>query len=57
MTDTSEMLRNRIALYRTLLAEGVDLNVTRHYLNKIVMAEMQLREIESQKNEKSRSVG
>ncbi len=55
MGKTAKELRDRIALYRTLLAEDVGMNVARHYLNEIVMAEMQLRELDNHENERSRS--
>jgi hypothetical protein len=47
MAVTAKTLRDRIALLRRLLSETVDLDVTRNYLNEIVMAESQLRELES----------
>jgi len=47
MPVTSKTLRDRIALLRRLLSETVDVDVTRNYLNEIVMAELQLRELES----------
>jgi hypothetical protein len=47
MPVTAKTLRDRIALLRRLLSETVDVDVTRTYLNEIVMAEMQLRELES----------
>jgi hypothetical protein len=46
-------LRDRIALYRTLLAEDLGMHLARHYLNEIVMAEMQLRELDNLENERS----
>jgi len=47
MPVTAKALRDRIALLRRLLSEAVDVDVTRNYLNEIVMAEMELRELES----------
>jgi hypothetical protein len=47
MAVTAKTLRDRIALLRRLLSKTVDLDVTRNYLNEIVMAESQLRELES----------
>ena len=47
MPMTAKALRDRVALLRRLLSETVDVDVTRTYLNEIVMAEMQLRELES----------
>jgi hypothetical protein len=57
MPVTAKTLRDRIALLRRLLSESVDADVTRNYLNEIVMAEMQLRELESheKKDKKPRS--
>jgi len=52
MPVTTKTLRDRIALLRRLLSETVDLDVTRNYLNEIVMAESQLRELESKANKK-----
>jgi hypothetical protein len=57
MPVTAKTLRDRIALLRRLLSEAVDVDVTRNYLNEIVMAEMQLRELESQRKKKPRSDG
>jgi hypothetical protein len=57
MPVTAKTLRDRIALLRRLLSETVDVDVTRNYLNEIVMAEMQLRELESQRKKKPRSDG
>jgi hypothetical protein len=56
MAVTVRALRDRIALLRGLLSETVDVDVTRNYLNEIVMAESQLRELEShEKKMKPRS--
>jgi hypothetical protein len=55
MPVTAKTLRDRIALLRKLLSEAVDVDVTRNYLNEIVMAELQLRELESHKKKKLRS--
>jgi hypothetical protein len=52
MPVTAKTLRDRIALLRRLLSEAVDTDVTRNYLNEIVMAEMQLRELESHEKKK-----
>jgi hypothetical protein len=52
MPVTAKTLRDRIALLRRLLSETVDVDVTRNYLNEIVMAEMQLREVESHEKKK-----
>jgi hypothetical protein len=57
MRGTAKMLRDRIAHYRRLLSETVDADLTRNYLNEIVMAEAQLRELEGQKKKKPRSDG
>jgi len=46
MPVTAKTLRDRIALLRRLLSKSVDADVTRNYLNEIVMAEMQLRELQ-----------
>jgi hypothetical protein len=55
MAVTVKALRDRIALLRRLLSETVDVDVTRNYLNEIVMAESQLSEFESHKKKKPRS--
>lgn len=52
MNDRAEMIRRRIAHYRRLLAEGVDVDLARQYLADIVAAEAQLAEIESQDHDK-----
>ena len=52
MAVTVKALRDRIALLRRLLSETVDVDVTRNYLNEIVMAEAQLRELESHEKKK-----
>jgi hypothetical protein len=54
MPVTAKALRDRIALLRRLLSETVDVDVTRNYLNEIVMAEMQLRELESREKRKKK---
>ena len=54
MPMTAKALRDRIALLRRLLSETVDVDVTRNYLNEIVMAEMQLRELESREKRKKK---
>jgi hypothetical protein len=56
MDKTATELRDRIALYRKLLAGDVGVNVARHYLNEIVLAEMQLRNLDNYESAKSRSV-
>jgi len=54
MDKTAQELRNRIALYRKLLAEDdLGANLTRHYLNEIVLAEMQQRNLDNHENERS----
>jgi hypothetical protein len=53
MGATAKELRDRIALYRTLLAEDLGVHMARHYLNEIVIAEMQLRELDNLENERS----
>ena len=45
MSDTPAMLRQRIALYRRYLAEGVTADVARHYLESIAQAEAKLAEM------------
>jgi hypothetical protein len=56
MDQTAKDLRDRIALYRKLLAEvDIGVNLTRHYLNEIVLAQMQQRHLGSHENERSRS--
>ena len=55
MAVTVRALRDRIALLRGLLSETVDVDVTRNYLNEIVMAESRLSELESHKTKKPRS--
>jgi len=57
MPVTAKTLRDRIALLRRLLSESVDADVTRNYLNEIVMAEMQLRELESREKKKNPGSG
>ena len=57
MTETAKILRDRIGHYRRLLLETDDRDVTRNYLNEIVIAEAQLRELEAQKKKKLRSNG
>ena len=58
MDKTAQELRNRIALYRKLLAEDdLGANLTRHYLNEIVLAEMQQRNLDNREDERSRSTG
>jgi len=57
MLATTKTLRERIAHLRSLLSEAVNVDVTRNYLNEIVMAEAQLRELESQKKKRPRSDG
>jgi hypothetical protein len=57
MAETAKMLRDRIAHYRRLLSETDDADQTRNYLNEIVLAEAQLRGLESQKKRKPRSDG
>jgi len=57
MLATTKTLRERIAHLRSLLSEAVNVDVTRNYLNEIVMAEAQLRELESQKKKRRRSDG
>ena len=55
MPVTAKTLRDRIALLRRLLSETVDVDVTRTYLNEIVMAEARLHELESRNKKKPRS--
>jgi len=58
MDKTAQELRNRIALYRKLLAEDdIGANLARHYLNEIVLAEMQQRNLDNREDERSRSTG
>jgi hypothetical protein len=57
MLATTKTLRERIAHLRSLLSEAANVDVTRNYLNEIVMAEAQLRELESQKKKRPRSDG
>jgi hypothetical protein len=45
MDNTAKELRDQIAIYRELLADGPELSVIRHYLNEIVLAEMRLRSL------------
>jgi hypothetical protein len=52
MPETAKTLRDRIALLRSLLSETDDADVFRNYLNEIVMAEAQLRELESHEKKK-----
>jgi hypothetical protein len=54
MDKTAQELRNRIALYRKLLAEDdIGANLARYYLNEIVLAEMQQRNLDNHENERS----
>lgn len=46
--ETSDMLRQRIAIYRRYLSEGVDGDLARSYLNEIMKAEAELRDLEGQ---------
>jgi hypothetical protein len=52
MPVTAKTLRDRIARLRNLLSEAVDVDATRNYLNEIVIAESQLRELESHEKKK-----
>jgi hypothetical protein len=57
MDRAAQELRDRIALYRKLLAEDdIGANLARHYLNEIVLAEMQQRNLDSHENTRFRSV-
>jgi hypothetical protein len=53
MDYTAKELRDLIVLYRGLIAEGPELNATRHYLNEIVLAEMRLRSLTDHESEQS----
>jgi hypothetical protein len=44
--ERADLLRQRIALYRRYLAEGVDGELARRYLREIVEAEAELADIE-----------
>ena len=57
MPETAKTLRDRFALLRRLLSETDDADVSRNYLNEIVMTEAQLRELKGQKKKKPRSDG
>jgi hypothetical protein len=58
MDNTAQELRERIALYRKLLAEDdIGANVARHYLNEIVLAEMQQRNLDTTKTKDPGSTG
>ena len=57
MPETAKPLRDRIAHLRRLLSESNDADVSRDYLNEIVMIEAQLRELEGQKQKKPRPDG
>jgi len=47
-SETPNMLRQRIAIYRRYLSEGVDGDLARSYLNEIMKAEAELRDREGQ---------
>jgi hypothetical protein len=54
MDKTAKELRDLIALYRKLAERGdVGVNLTRHFLNEIVLAEMQLGNLDDHENAKS----
>jgi predicted metal-dependent RNase len=55
MSETAKTLRDRIALRRKPLSETADAGVARNYLNEIVMAEAQLRDLESHEKKRPRS--
>lgn len=42
MKERAEFLGRRIALYRRYLAEGVGIDLARHYLEEIVKSELEL---------------
>jgi hypothetical protein len=52
MPETTKILRNRIAHLRRLLSETDDANLSRNYLNELVMAEARLRELENRNKKK-----
>jgi hypothetical protein len=57
MDKIAKELRDLIALYRKLADRGdVSVNLARHCLNEIVLAEMHLRNLDDHENAKSRSV-
>lgn len=53
MSTRAEMLHRRITLYRRYLAEGVDADLARQYLDDIRAAEAELAEIENDNERRS----
>jgi hypothetical protein len=49
MTTRTEALRRKLALYRRYLAEGVDSDLARRYLEEIMAAEAELAQLETDK--------
>jgi len=52
MPETTKRLRDRIAVLRRLLSETDDTDLSRKYLNEIVMIEARLRELENRNKKK-----